>query len=166
MLEPLVVLIAMRVEGTGDEDIGADDLTDAASELGLGAGHPGGAHGAVEGDVDAVEFAGGLELGDHLADEVLVGVGREPAGAGTGLGAEGGLDADEFDVVEFAGDGDETAHVAAGIGAQEGLTACGGTLVGEVLDGGRVLQERHGLVGEHHHRDADGLLGLSGAVGR
>src|SRR5690349_22977857 len=87
----------MRIEGAGDEGLAAHDLAHAAGDVGLGPRHAAHAHRAVEGEIDAVPSPTVLELGEHAAEKVLVGLRRDPAGAGTGPGPERRLDADELD---------------------------------------------------------------------
>src|SRR5262249_57598651 len=81
LTQELGVLIAMRIEGAGDEGVAAYDLAHAAGDVGLGPRHTAHAHRAMQGEVDAVPSATVLELGEHAADKVLVGLRRDPARA-------------------------------------------------------------------------------------
>lgn len=56
-----LVLVAMRIEGGGDDGVPPDRLPHAARDLRLGARHAANAHGAVDGKVDAVDRRRGLQ---------------------------------------------------------------------------------------------------------
>jgi len=68
----------MRVEGAGDEGVVAHDLAHAAGDVGLRPRHAAHAHRAMEGEIDAVPCSTVLELGEHSAEKVLVGLRRDP----------------------------------------------------------------------------------------
>src|SRR5215470_4929276 len=93
LAQELGVLVAVRIEGAGDEGVAAHDLAHAAGDVGLGPRHAPHAHRAMKGEIDAVPCATVLELGEHAAEKVLVGVRRDPARARPGPGPERRLDA-------------------------------------------------------------------------
>src|SRR5262244_1077743 len=88
LTQELRVLVAMGIEGAGDEGVAAHHLAHAAGDVGLGPRDAAHAHRAMEGEIDAVPSATILELRDHAAEKVLVGLRRDPARAGTGPGPE------------------------------------------------------------------------------
>src|SRR6266481_1203554 len=79
LAQELGVLVAVRIEGAGDEGVAAHDLAHAAGDVGLGPSHAAHAHRAVEGEIDAVPCPAVLELGEHAAEKVLVCLRRDPA---------------------------------------------------------------------------------------
>jgi len=79
LTQELDVLVAMRIEGAGDEGVAAHDLAYAAGDVGLGPRHAAHAHRAMEGEIDAVPSLTVFQLGDHAAEKVLVGLCRDPA---------------------------------------------------------------------------------------
>ena len=79
LAQELGVLVAMWIEGAGDEGVAAHDLAHAAGDVGLGPRHSAHAHRAMEGEIDAVPSLAVLELGEHPAEKVLVGLRRDPA---------------------------------------------------------------------------------------
>src|SRR4030095_13898215 len=88
LTQELGVLVAVRIEGAGDDSVAAHDLAHAAGDVGLRPRHAAHAHRAMEGEIDAVPSAPVLALGEHAAEKVLVCLRRDPARAGTGPGPE------------------------------------------------------------------------------
>ncbi len=65
VFEELVVLIAMKIEGRGDERFGANRFAHPPRQFGLGAGDAAHCHGAVQAKINAVERFFRFDLGDH-----------------------------------------------------------------------------------------------------
>src|SRR5262245_20857380 len=84
--QELLVLVAVRIEGADDEGAATNDLAHPPRQLRFGPRHAAYAHGAVQAEIDAVEWPLPLELRDHLSSEGLVGLARDPPRAGTGTG--------------------------------------------------------------------------------
>ena len=152
--QEILILVAVRIEGAGDEGLGPDHLADTARELRFGLGDIAYPHRAMQGQIGAVERPLRLELGDHLVDEVIVGAFVDPTGAGAGLRKQRRFDADQFHVGVFARHLHEAAHVAAWRCAQQRLATGRRTFVDEVLETRVVRQEGHRLVHEVDDRDA------------
>src|SRR5258706_7926244 len=96
-----------------------------------------------------------FELGEHAAEKVLVGLRRDPARAGPGLGPERRLDADELDAGMLARQFHEAAHVRPRLPDEQGLASGRRAVIDEVVERGVVGQKRHRLMDEVQHRDAD-----------
>ena len=72
--QEFLVLVAVRIEGADDEGAAPDHLAHPPRDVGLGLRHAAHAHRAVQREIDAVPFPAGLQLGDHAAEEGLVGL--------------------------------------------------------------------------------------------
>jgi hypothetical protein len=155
--QELGILVAVRIEGASDEGAAPHHLAHPARDVGLGRRHAAHAHRAVKGEIDAVPFAAGLELGELAAKEALVGILGDPARAGAGLGPQRRFDANQLDALMLARDLHEAAHVGARLPAQQRLALGRRARIDEVVVGGVVGQERHRLVGKVQDGDADRL---------
>src|SRR5262249_29856135 len=111
LTQELGVLVAMRIEGAGDEGVATHDLAYTAGDVGLGPCHAAHAHRAMEGEIDAVPSPTVLELGDHTPEQLLVCLRLDPARAGPSPGPEWRFDADQLDARMLARDLHEAAHV-------------------------------------------------------
>src|SRR5690242_9363267 len=121
LTQKLGVLVAVRIEGAGDERVAAHDLAHAARDVGLGPRHAAHAHRAMEAEIDALPSATALELDEHAAEKMFVGLRRDPARAGPGSGPERRFDADQLDAGVLASDLHEAAHVRARLPGEQRL---------------------------------------------
>src|ERR1700738_2671089 len=85
VVEELAVLVAVEIEGRGDECLGSDRFPHPPRQFGLRARDAAYGHGPVQAEIDAVERFAGLDLGDHPADEGFIGVSGDPSGSHIGL---------------------------------------------------------------------------------
>ncbi len=143
LTQELGVLVAVRIEGAGDEGVAAHNLAHAAGDVGLGPRHAAHAHRAMQGEIDAVPSPTTLELGDHAAEKVLVGLPRDPARTGTGPGPERRFDPDQLDAGLLARHLHEAAHVRPRLPGEQRLASGRRTVMDEVVERGVVGQERH-----------------------
>ena len=157
--QKLLVLVAVRIEGADDEGLATDNRPHPPRDVGFRLRHAAHAHGAVQGEIDAVPLAAGLKLGDLAAEEMLVGVLGDPARTGAGPGPQRRFDADQLDAIMLARHLHEAAHVVSWIPAEQRLAFGGRAFVDEVLARGVVGQEGHRLVDEVQDGDADRLAG-------
>ena len=155
VLEELVVLIAVQIEGRGDNGLRSHHLARPARQLRLRPQHAAHRHRAVDAEIDAVERAGGLQSLDHLAGERLEGLFGHPARTHIGLRPQRRFNADELDAVELARHLHKAAHVGFWVGLQQRLALRGRTRIDEIIERGVVLEEGDGLVGKMQHRDSD-----------
>jgi hypothetical protein len=85
MFEELLILIAVEIEGRGDQGVRTDDLAHPPRQLGLRARHAAHRHRPVQAEIDAVERLFGFHLGDHLADQGFEGLLGDPARSHVGF---------------------------------------------------------------------------------
>jgi hypothetical protein len=123
--EERFILVAVEIECRGDDGTWTHNLPHAPGELSLGPWHTAHGHGAVEAQINAVEWTFGHKAGQHAAHEGLISLGRDPPGPGTGFGPERRLDADKFDPVVLPSNPDEAPHVGFGCLAEQRLAARG-----------------------------------------
>jgi hypothetical protein len=159
VLQEFLVLVAVQIEGRGDEGIWPDGPADPPCQLGLRPRHAAYTHGAVQAEIDAVERAVGLDPGNHLADESLKGLFGDPSRSGAGPWPQRRFDSDQFHAAKFPRHLHKAAHIGFRIGSQQRLAPGRRPRIDEVVEGGVVLQERHGLVRKMQHGDTDGTAG-------
>src|SRR5262245_62457473 len=126
----------MWIEGAGDEGPAAHDLAHAAGDVGLGPLNAAHAHRAMEGEIDAVPSPTVLDLGEHAAKKVLVGLRRYPARAGTGPGPERRFDPDQLDAAMLTRHFHEAAHVGTRLPGEQRLASGRRPLIDEVVERG------------------------------
>src|SRR5262249_20323667 len=97
--EECFILVAVEIECGGDDGTWARNHPHARGKLSLGPWHAAHRHGAVEAQIDAVEWTFGRKAGQHAAHQALISLGRDPPGPDTGFGPERRLDTDKFDPV-------------------------------------------------------------------
>src|SRR5712672_1584392 len=97
--EKRVILIAVEIEGRGDDYAWADRLAYPACQFGLGARHAPYRHRPMQAEIDALERRAGVDLGNHPADEGFIGVLGDPSGADRGFRPQWRLDANEFPTI-------------------------------------------------------------------
>src|SRR5215470_395604 len=86
LTQEFLILVAVRIEGADDEGAATNDRAYPPRQLGLGPRHAAHAHGAVQAEINAIEWPLPFELRDHLSGEGLVGLAHDPTRAGAGPG--------------------------------------------------------------------------------
>src|SRR5260370_15740237 len=154
IFEELVVLISVEIEGSSDKHFGSNSFPYPSRQFCLRARYAAYRHGAVQAEIDTVEWAFGFDLSDHLANKRFIGVESDPSGSGTSFWPQRRLDANQFDPFKFPRHLHEAAHISFGIKSQQSIAFGRQPGIDEVFERRIVFEKRDCLVGKMQHSDA------------